>query len=221
MRDLEEQLGAAPMERAFRAYYEKWRFRHPSVADFRESLIEAIGERDTIEEVFRANVYGVEAIDDRVESIKTVEELPEPGTHFENGKWLELTQDAVDKQIEEQRSAWKQAHAGAKFGGPYPFRTTVVVRRDGGPVPQLLQVRFEDGSIATERWDDAQLWRRFSFVKPVRAVSALLDPKRKILLDSNKLNDGLRVEPEPSASRRCSADIAALIESFFSLVGTL
>jgi len=221
MHDLEARLGAAQMERGFRAYYAKWHFRHPSVADFRESLIEATGERATIEEVFRSNVYGVQGIDDRVESIKSVEELPEPGTRFENGKWQELTQEAVDEQIEARRKAWKQAHPDAKYGGPFPFRTTVTVRRDGGPVPQLLRVRFEDGSIATERWDDAQLWRRFSFVKPVRAESAQLDPKREILLDSNKLNDGLTVEPDSSASRRWSADIAALIEGLFALVGML
>jgi len=221
MHDLEERLGAVQMERAFRAYYAKWHFRHPSVADFRESLIEATAERATIEAVFRQNVYGAQGIDDRVESIKSVEELPEPGTHFEDGKWLELTQEAVDKQIEQQRSAWKQAHPDAKFGGPFPFRTTVTVRRDGGAVPQQLQVRFEDGSIANERWDDALLWRRFSFVRPVRAESAQLDPARNILLDSNKLNDGLSIEPNPSASRCWSADVAAVIEELLSLLGTL
>jgi hypothetical protein len=221
MHDLEARFGSAAVERGFRAYYAKWHFRHPSVADFRESLIEGIGARAAVEQVFRQNVYGVQAVDDRVERISSVEELPLPGTHFEKGQWLELTQTAIDQQVEAQRSAWKRAHSDAKYGGPFPFRTTVTVRQDGAQVPQVLQVHFEDGSLETERWDDAELWHRFSFVKPVRATSAQLDPERKIFLDVNKLNDGLSVEPDGSAARRWAGDIAALVEELIALLGTL
>jgi len=222
MHDLEEQLGREAMERAFRAYYAKWRFRHPSVADLRETLAEASGDRETVERVFRQNVYGVEAVDDYVDSLRSDEELPQPGTIFQNGKWVEKTEKAIEKEVENQRAEWKKAHPDAKHGeGPYPYRTSVVVRRNGARVPQSLVVQFEDDSTETVRWDDDARWRRFTFVKPVKAKSAQLDPGRLVYLDYDKLNDGRTLEPQRTASRRWTGDVFAVIELLYSLVGTL
>lgn len=220
MHDFEARFGTPALERAFKGYYAKWHFRHPSVADFREAMIEGIGDRAAVERAFDQNVYGIEAVDDRIESVKSVEELPEPGTRFEEGKWTELTRSAADARIDAAREAWRKAHPDATFGGPFPFRTTIVARRDGAHVPQLLRVRFEDGSLETERWDDEALWRRFTYLKPVRAVSAELDPERHVLLDQDKLNDGLLVDPDSSASRRYGADFAALAQSLLALLGS-
>jgi hypothetical protein len=131
MHDLEEQLGREVMERAFRGYYAKWHFRHPSIADLRESLIEASGDREHVERVFRQNVYGVEDVDHRIESLTSKADVPEPGTTFEGGKWTERTEEAVEKQTEEQRAAWGKAHPDAKNGeGPFPYRTAPIRRGD-------------------------------------------------------------------------------------------
>jgi hypothetical protein len=222
MHDLEEQLGREVMERAFRAYYTKWHFRHPSTADLREALVEASGNRTAVEQVFRQNVYGVEAIDDRIESLVSVEEIPGPGTTFEYGKWVERTRDSVEEMIDGLRASFKKTHPEAKHGeGPFPYRTTVTVRRDGARVPQLLLVHFEDGETETVRWDDDNSWRRFTFVKAVKAKSAELDPERRIYLDYDKLNDGRTREPDRAASRRWAGDISAIIEVLYSLVGAL
>ena len=220
MHDFEARFGSAQVERAFRGYYAKWHFRHPSVADFREAMIEGVGERAAVERAFAQNVYGIDAIDDRIESVQSVEQVPEPGTRYADGKWTELTSDAADAQVDAAREAWKKAHPEAKYGGPFPLRTTVIARRDGAHVPQSLQVRFEDGSVVTERWDDDALWRRFTYLKPVRATSAQLDPERRVLLDQNKLNDGLLVDPDASASRSYGADFAALAQSALALLGS-
>ncbi|MBK7280981.1 hypothetical protein [Candidatus Aalborgicola defluviihabitans] len=40
MHDLEERLGKDVTEKAFKAYYKRWKFRHPSIADLRDVLIE-------------------------------------------------------------------------------------------------------------------------------------------------------------------------------------
>jgi hypothetical protein len=220
MHDFEARFGSPQVERAFKGYYAKWHFRHPSVADFREAMIEGIGERAAVERAFDQNVYGIHAIDDRIESVRSVEQLPEPGTSFRDGKWTELTSAAADAQIDAAREAWRKGHPDAKYGGPFPFRTTIIARRDGAHVPQLLRVRFEDGSVETTPWDDDVLWRRFTFLKPVRAESAQLDPERHVLLDRDKLNDGLLVDPDPTASRRYGADFAALVQSLLALLGS-
>jgi hypothetical protein len=222
MHDLEERLGHDATERAFRAYYEKWRFRHPSTADLREALAEATANRPAVEQVFRQNVYGVEAIDDRIESLVSVEEVPGPGTSLEAGQWVERTRGSVDDQVARARADFKKAHPDATHGeGPFPYRTTVVVRRDGARVPALLVVRFEDGETETVRWDDDSLWRRFIFIKSAQAKSAELDAERSIYLDYNKLNDGRTREPDRSASRRWAGDLSAIVEVLYSLWAAL
>jgi len=221
LHDLEDRLGHDAIERGFRAYYAKWHFRHPSIADLREALAEA-SDRGVVERAFRQNVYGVEAIDDRVESLTSEEDLPLPGTTFaDDGKWTERTVEEVDKEIERKRAEWKRSHTSKHGEGPFPYRTTVVVRRDGAEVPETLVVRFEDDSTEIVQWDDARLWHRFTFVKAVRAKSAELDPDRRNYLDSNKLNDGRTLEPDRSASRRWAGDFSAIVEVLFALLGML
>lgn len=222
MHDLEARLGTEALERGFRTYYAKWHFRHPSAADFREALAEGSGNRATVEQVFRENVYGVEAVDDRLESLISDEQLPQPGLMLQDGKWIERTRDEVESEIAATKKAWRLAHPDGKKGeGPYPFRTTVTVRRAGAPVPQTVIVKFEDGSSESVRWDDDTRWRRFTFSKPIRAQSAELDEGRQIYLDYNKLNDGKTLVPERVASRRWGIDFSAVVEVLYGLLGAL
>jgi hypothetical protein len=222
MRDLEARIGKESLERGFRSYYAKWHFRHPSAADLREALAEGSGNRAAVEQVFRQNVYGAEAIDDRVESLISDEQLPEPGMLLQDGKWIERTREEVEKEIDAKKKAWKLANPDAKKGeGPFPFRTTVTVRRDGAPAPQTLVVKFEDGSSESVRWDDDARWRRFTFTKPIRAKSAELDEGRHHYLDYDKLNDGKTRVPDRVASRRWGLDLSAVVEVFYALLGAL
>ena len=115
--------------------------------------------------------------------------------------------------------AWDKAHPDAKPGtGPYPYLTSVVLRRRGAPVPQVLLVNFADGSSERVVWDNDQLWQRYTWSKPVKAISAELDPDRVHYLDVNKLDDGRTLKADTSASRRWSFDLAALFQSLLSLI---
>ncbi|PSM31400.1 M1 family metallopeptidase [Haliangium sp. UPWRP_2] len=225
MHDLEAQLGTPAIERAFKLYYQRWHFRHPSAADLREALAEGTGARERVEQVFREQVLGTSAVDDRIESLVSEEELPLPGSIYQDGKWTELTEEAVKEQIKAKRAEWKRTHPGSdddkRAPSPFPYRTTVTVRRDGVAVPQTLLVRFADGSTETAAWNTDERWRRFVFVKPVRAESAELDPGHRIFLDSNKLNDGRNRESDGRASRRYASDAAAVIEALSALVWSI
>ncbi len=222
MHDLEERLGRPVLERAMQEYYRRWRFRHPSVADLRATLADVSGNAKAVSEIFDRYVYGTAQIDDRVASIDTIEVLPQAGSTWKDDKRTELDSDDLDKQIDSQREAWDKAHPKAKPGsGPFPWRSIVTVRRDGAPVPQLLRVKFADGSSEDVHWDDDRRWARFEFTKPSRVISATLDPEQKIYLDANKLNDSLTTKADGSASRRWSADVASLLQVFYALVGSL
>ena len=222
MRDLEARIGKDAMERGFKLYYQRWKFRHPGIADFREALAEASGQRASVEAVFAQQVYRVEKVDDRLESISSVEELPQPGTRQVKGVWVEETQKALDVRIGALRRQWQQAHPGAREGaGPFPFVTSVTVRRRGAAVPQTLLVTFADGSGETASWNNDARWQRYSWTRPARAVSAELDPQRLHALDVNKLDDSRTVKTDASASRRWGGDVAAVVQILLSLVANL
>jgi hypothetical protein len=223
MRDLEERLGKPVMEQAFKTYYGRWKFRHPSIADLRDTLSEVSGKPEVVNAVFAQQVYATQKVDDRIDKFSSVEVLPMPGTALVNGAWAEESEKQVDKKIEETREAWKKAHPDAKDtdAGPYPYRTTITVRRRGAPVPQTLVVKFADGSVETVKWDNDHNWERYSWVKPVKAVSAELDPQRMHYLDASKLDDSRTIKTERSASQRWGSQFAALVQVIASLIATL
>ena len=159
---------------------------------------------------------------DRVEKFTSVEQTPLPGTSIVNGKWIELTESQADARTDKLRSAWKKAHPKARdYDNAFPYLTTVTLRRSGATVPQVLQVRFADGSTRTVRWNDARHWARFSWSTPTKAVSAQLDPLRQNLLDDNKLDDSRTLKPRHSASARWASDIAALLQSMYCVLVSL
>jgi hypothetical protein len=222
MHDLEDRLGKPVLERAMHEYYRRWSYRHPSSADLRATLIDVSGNATAVNEIFDQYVYGTAYIDDRVTSIDTDEVLPQTGSVLKDGKRSETNASELDKQIDKQREDWKKANPKAKPGsGPFPWRSTVTVRRDGAQVPQLLRVKFADGSSEDVQWNDDRRWARFVFTKPSKVISAALDPEQKIYLDANKLNDSLTTKADGTASRRWSADVASLLQAFYALVGSL
>jgi Peptidase family M1 domain len=222
MRDLEALIGKEPIERAFKEYYRRWKFRHPSTADLRETLAEATGQRAAVETVFAQQVYAATKVDDRIADFTSREQLPLPGTRQVGSKWVEDKQADLDKRIGKEREAWSKAHPKAKDGlGPYPFRTEVLLRRYGAAVPQTLVVKFADGTLETVRWDADESWHKFSWVKPARAVSAELDPQRLHYLDVSKLDDSRTLEADASASRRWGMDMSSFIEYLLTLIATV
>lgn len=222
MHDLEERLGKPVLEKAMHEYYRRWSFRHPSAADLRATLAEVSGKPQVVNEIFDQYVFGTAQIDDRVASIDTVEVLPHAGSTLKDGKRTELDSDTLDEQLEKQRKEWAEAHPDAKpDSGPFPWHSTVTVVREGSPVPQLLRVKFADGSSEDVHWNDNRRWARFEFTKPSKVVSATLDPEQKIMLDANKLNDSLTTKADGTASRRWSADAASLLQVFHALMGSL
>lgn len=185
LRDLEQRIGKEATERAFKEYYRRWKFRHPSVADLRETLAEVSGQRAAVYAAFAQQVYATSPVDDRISRLSSEEEV------------------------------------AARPGAARAWRTSVTLQRRGAPVAQSVLVKFADGSSETGVWDDQQRWRTFSWVKPARAVSAELDPKRLHYLDTSKLDDSRTLAPDGSAARRWSGDIAAFFNIFFSLIATV
>lgn len=221
MHTLENLLGQELMGRAMQAYYQRWKFRHPSVADLRAVLQEVSGKPDIVDSIFSSQVYGTQRVDYRVVNIDNIELHPRAGTHVEDGARVTRTAEEVEKTIAAAREAWDKEHPDAEYGGPYQWRSYVTVKRDGSPLPVTLKVTFADDSTETVQWNDGSRWKRFTWVRPVKVISAEIDPAQNNYLDVNKLNDSYAVAADSSASRRWAADFAALVESVYTFLVTL
>lgn len=222
MRQIEALVGTPAMERAMKLYYERWKFRHPSLADLRDALAEGTGKPGIVNGAFDAYIYGTGRTDDRIERLSSDEVLPLPGYHAFKGKQVLVGSKEIDKAIEKRRKAWKDKHPDAKDGaGAFPYRTVVVVRRDAAKPPQVLRVNFADGSHRDFPVTTQESWQRFVVTTGVKAVSAQLDPDGLVWMDANKLNDSRALESTPTAARRWFGDVAALLHSFFALLATL
>lgn len=210
--DLEARLAPGVLARGFAGYYRRWRFRHPSTADFEEALADAAGdEAPLVHRWFSEQVYQRAPVDDRVETVEAVEVLPEPGTFLRDGQRHERTQEQADEEIQQRRDAFKKSHPEAKpaAAGPFNWRSVVQVRRYAAEEPETVVVRFDDGAVETLPFPEGERWHRFVFERPARVASAQLDPGRQVLLDLNKLDDGRTRERAPLASRRWTLEFMA------------
>ena len=222
MRQIEAQVGTPAMERAMQLYYERWKFRHPSLADLRDALAEGTGKPLIVNAAFDAYIYGTGKTDDRISSMSSQERLPMPGYLTYQGKQVLVGSAQIDKAIETVRKAWKAKHPKAKAGaGPFPYHTVIVVRRDTVKPAQTLRVNFADGSHRDYPVTTQQSWQRLELVTRSKAVSAQLDPGNLLRMDANKLNDSYTLEPQPQAARRWFADFTSLLQSFFALLATV
>ena len=220
--DLEQRLGGDVLARAFAEYYRQWHFRHPSTADLEAVLAESGGE--IVRAWFREQVYDRVPVDDRVDSIEAEEIVPRAGTFLEaGGARIELDEDQAGEKERQIRDDFHRAHREARSGGPgpFPWRSTVKLRRYASGVPQSVVIRFDDGAIETVQWTAGERWQRWVFEKPARVASVQIDPERKVLLDLNKLDDGRTRERAPAASRRWTLELKAWAELLLAMVAAL
>jgi hypothetical protein len=59
-----------------------------------------------------------------------------------------------------------------------------------------VRVTFEGGDQVSEQWDGNDRWKLFTYTRPVRALSAQVDPDRLLLLDVNYTNNSRTLKPQ-------------------------
>ena len=213
--DLERRLGGDALARGFAEYYRRWKFRHPSTADLEHALARIGGE--TVRQCFAAQVYAAQPVDDRVDSIETEELVPRPGLSLEpDGSRVEL--DAAQARAKE--AAARAAHRPGE-PGPFPWRSTVQVRRFGAQVPQTVAIRFDDGATEVVQWPAEERWHRWVFERTARVATVQMDPLREVLLDLDKLDDGRTREAAPAASARWTLEVEAWAGLALAFLGAL
>jgi len=158
-------------------HFERSKFRHPAPEDFFRAVNEAAGRDLTwfFDQVYRSSNefdYGVADLQSRPSAARGL---------VEQGGQLRFS---------------RGDDGSGDTGAQAAFDTTVVVRRHGEAVfPVDVEVRFEDGSRVRERWNGRDRWKTFTFTRPARGASAVVDPDRVLLLDVDTTNNSRALSP--------------------------
>ncbi len=169
---LERMLGWPMLQRIMSTYFERYRFKHPTPDDFFAVANEVSGQDLTwfFDQVYRtANVFDY--------GIQTMASYPVEVTGYldtTDGQRPFVRDQAKDKRV----------------------HTEVIVRRYGEAIaPVDVLTKFEDGSEQREHWDGRARWTRYTYDRSSRAVSAVVDPERVLLLDVNYTNNSFTLKP--------------------------
>ncbi len=198
LQTLEALLGEETMVKVLRTYGRRFRFAHPTTADFIATVNEVTGQDwgSFFQETFFSSDLCDYAVEVRSEPAR------QPRGFFEGpGGALVL------KQPEK------------KAGGPERFENRVTVVRKGGVrMPVELRVEFEDGKVALERWDGRDRWRRFDY-SGAKVARAVVDPDRKIAIDVDPINNEWieREGPAERASTKWAARFLLWLQTFLEM----
>ena len=168
---LERFLGWDTLRQGMSDYYALWKFAHPKPQDFFDRINAAAGEDLSW---FFDQVHGDSAVFDY--GISQVTNQNAAGRGFFNG----IFQDDESPTI---------------------FDTQVVVRRYGdGIFPVDVAVEFADGHHELRTWDGHAQWTSFQFKHSARAIRAIVDPERVLMLDLNYTNNSWTSSPQATTA---------------------
>jgi hypothetical protein len=172
------------MNRALRLYADRWRFRHPTTADWIAAVHAATG-RD-YRWFFDRTFFSSGFVDYAVVEAKSKKWTPPKGLFESDGPLVEKPPPEL---------------AAAKG-----WESVVTVARLGDiAMPVDIVLRFDAGHTYRSTWDGEARWKRFRVDRGPRLLEAIVDPGEKILLDVDRTNNGRLVRADPRAASRWTA----------------
>jgi hypothetical protein len=182
LQTLEGLLGDETMTRVLRTYARRFRFAHPTTADFIAVVHEVTGQdwRWFFDETFFSSGLLDHAVAVKVKPARVPQGF-EDGTGGPASAPRPMPPPAA--------------------GGAAAWDSEVTLMRLGEVrLPVELRVEFDDGSVKLERWDGRERWTRFRYNGAARVRRAAADPERRLALDVDPSNN-VWVEERGDASR--------------------
>ncbi len=177
---MEGLLGWETWQRVMAAYFEEWKFRHPTPEDFFTVAIEVSGV--DLSEFFDQFYRRAETLDFAVGPVRN-RALRLPHGSFERPA---LAPEAGPEWAPEAPDA-----------PPEGFACEVTVRRLGEMIlPVEVLVGFSDGEEIVERWDGRERSITFRYRRPVGVNTVVVDPDEKLVLDVNRTNNSWLRTPD-------------------------
>ncbi|HPI05095.1 MAG TPA: M1 family metallopeptidase [Saprospiraceae bacterium] len=206
LRTVQELVGEAEMDRIVKAYFEKWKFRHPRGTDFMAVLKEQLlAGRDP---AFALQVYGLfeKSIFDAVVLDYAVTRITNDAMPAEQGVYGNNAPSFTYRD----------------GSGAPGFKAKVEVQRKGDWVfPVEILVTFEDGSTQVLNWSGVEGSKIFEFTGSKKVVSAQIDPEQKIGLDIDLNNNSLTLQPATAPCWKYAAKTIFWVQNLMQTTGFL
>ncbi len=181
---LEGIIGEESMREVMKTYFETWKFKHPCGQDFIDVVnrIVAKNHGDTfgpnMDWFFDQALYGTDLCDYAVKGISNTETMNARG-------FIEDFENCITEEEEQEQ-----------------YNSEVSVHRlEGMQLPIEIELFFEDGSSDLKFWDGKARIHVFTVLSNQKVVKAVLDPRGKLPIDKNWLNNSYAVEPDHTGVR--------------------
>jgi hypothetical protein len=199
---LQNYIGQDVMSKIMRTYFERYKFKHPTTADFIAVVNEVTAENPDwhkdqpiyskinskiivdkevsppnfnwyFDQALRSNAV----LDYSVDMIRSYE--------ISTAKGFDYTY-SIDSIAEDS----KESYDDERDDTIKSYITEVRVRRLGDFIfPAEIECAVENGEKIREKWDGQELWKKYRFEKPTKIVYATVDPDNKIPIDINYINN--------------------------------
>lgn len=211
---LQNYLGDDLMLKVMREYVKRWRFKHPKTQDFIDVVNDVSGQ--DLNWFFDQAFFSNAQLDYSVTSVRSRKVKKERGFDFDISTTEEktlLTQEGAQAEdLVASKDTVRTIDSDSSTTSPdreelsETYLTEVKVRRLGDfRFPVEIEMVFEDGESIREHWDGQEIWKKFSYTKSTRLVSATVDPDNKIPIDLNITNNSRTVEKQRLGINKLSA----------------
>ncbi len=191
---LQNYLGKEKMLEVMRAYVARWRFKHPKTQDFIAVVNDVSGQ--DLNWFFDQALFSNAVLDYSIERVASTEVGKGRGFDFSLTPTASDSSEAFAEDAGTETATADTAGGIAEAGQRKQYRSSFYVRRKGAfRFPVEIAATFSNGETVRETWDGQEIWKKFTYMKPAKLVSATVDPERKIPLDINYTNNSAAVKP--------------------------
>ncbi|WP_263381771.1 M1 family metallopeptidase [Granulicella arctica] len=186
---LEGIVGTDVMDDAMRTYFMKYRFTHPVTEDFLRTIEQvAIAHGKAIGDAPPSPFASTVPFSTDYAAAPPVNSSLRP---FLNQAvyGTQVLDYRVDSISSDPVQWWLPAPKDSKST---QYITTVSLRRKGDFIlPVTVEVVFEDGTRLRDTWNGVDEWKRLTYTRNSKVVSAEIDPDHLVLLDKDPFNNSI------------------------------
>ncbi len=232
LRHLENLIGPKTFHRAMRHFFQTWRFRHPTSADFEQIMQEATDEDISwfLDQAFHTE----KGLDYRIRTAtsKTVKDRKgwfwEDGVQVLYGKDHDHRRDDDGEEVTEDDTSDHEDSAetddadGDETDEAKVYRTEVVVERRGEfKHPVTIELVFDDDERLRREWDGQSKWIKIIETRTAKLLWAEVDPDHLMVLDVDPINNSYRIENDSTPAAKILINLSFWFQNLFDLTSIL
>jgi len=214
---LESLIGRDTMDEAMRTYFMKFRFTHPTTEDFLRTIeqVAVARGRATVE----PGSYPCAGTSGCIADVPPVNSSLRP--YINQAVYgTQVLDYAVDGVSSSPVQWWLPAPQGKN--AQVQYRSIVYLHRKRDFVfPVTVEIVFDDGTRLRDHWDGVDRWKKFTYTRNAKVVSAEIDPDHVVLLDVDLFNNSYTTKANSLPGRKLATIWASAQQLFAQLAGWL